>query len=86
LDCGKLLKPGDFAWGFWQVTRGVTRGWLGSRHGPSPLSETGKGRPKAAFFFFYSISSEYQIERINRPNIIEGIRVEAVWNEGSLLW
>jgi hypothetical protein len=26
LDCGKLLKLGDFAWGFWRVTRGVTRG------------------------------------------------------------
>jgi hypothetical protein len=29
LDCGKLLKPGDFAWGFWHVTWGVTGvGWI----------------------------------------------------------
>jgi hypothetical protein len=39
------------------------------------LSETEKAAPGAAFFFFYSISSGYHMERINRPNIIEGIRV-----------
>jgi len=37
----------------------------------------------AAFFFFYSISSEYQIERINPPKFFEGIKVEALWNEGQ---
>jgi hypothetical protein len=78
LDCGKLLKLGDFAWGFWRVTRGVTRGWVGSRHGLSlGISSLGNGkRPLvAAFFFFYSISSEYQIERRNLPKLFEGIRV-----------
>jgi hypothetical protein len=28
-----------------------------------------------AFFFLYPISSEYQIERINRPNMIEDIKM-----------
>jgi hypothetical protein len=75
LDCGKLLKRGDFAWWFWQVTRGVTRGQVGSRHGLSLLCRSRKASPERGFFFFYPISSEYQIERINTPNIIEGIRV-----------
>jgi hypothetical protein len=48
------------------------------------LSETEKP-PEWRLFLFYSISSEYHIERINRPNIFEGIVVEVVWNEGSLL-
>ena len=51
-----------------------SHGWLGSGHGLSPLQNR-KDRPEAAFFFFYSISSEYQIESINRPSIFEGIRM-----------
>jgi hypothetical protein len=51
---------------------------MGSRHGLSlGISSLGNGkRPLvAAFFFFYSISSEYQIERRNWPKYFEGIRV-----------
>jgi hypothetical protein len=44
-----------------------------------PLKPLAKRRSSAglggAFFFFYSISSEYQVESINRPNLFEGIRV-----------
>jgi hypothetical protein len=40
----------------------------------SPLQKQ-KSLAGARLFFFYPISSEYQIERINTPNIIEGIRV-----------
>jgi hypothetical protein len=43
-------------------------------------------RDGQAFFFSYSISSEYQMERVNRPKLFEGIRVEVIWNEGALLW
>jgi hypothetical protein len=32
-------------------------------------------RVRRGFFFFYSISSEYHIERINTPNIFEHIVV-----------
>jgi hypothetical protein len=39
----------------------------------------------ASLFSFSILSSEYQIERVNRPNIFEVIVVEVVWNEGSLL-
>jgi len=37
--------------------------------------ETEKPARMAGFFFSYSISSEYHMERINRPTIFEGIRV-----------
>jgi hypothetical protein len=40
----------------------------------SPLRNR-KAASWGGFFFSYSISSEYHTERINRPNIIEGIRV-----------
>ena len=39
-----------------------------------PLSQEQKSPAMEALFFFYSISSEYHMERINRPNIFEGIR------------
>jgi hypothetical protein len=45
--------------------------------------EMEKAAHEAAFFFFYSISSEYQIERINPPNIFESIVVEVAWNQGQ---
>jgi len=48
--------------GLWQDSHGIPPG-------------TEKAALGAAFFFFYSISSEYQIERINPPNIIEHIVV-----------
>jgi len=51
-------------------TRVCWVGGMGSLSSPEQ-----KSRPKAAFFFFYPISSGYQIERRNRPNIFEGIRV-----------
>src|SRR5580700_12108367 len=83
-DCGKWLR----ARGFWQGRFGLRQAaqpatltgafWQGGpqgvRHRLSPLCNR-KGRPRAAFFFFYSITSEYQIERINWPKYIEGIRV-----------
>ena len=47
--------------------------WVGGMGSLSSPEQ--KSRPKAAFFFFYPISSGYQIERRNRPNIFEGIRV-----------
>jgi hypothetical protein len=61
----------------------VIGAWVGKKGGacrdgkplgcsPQRKSLAGLGE---AFFFFYPISSEYQIERINRPNMIEGIRV-----------
>jgi hypothetical protein len=34
------------------------------------LSETEKARAMAGFFFFYSISSEYHVGRINWPKMI----------------
>jgi len=37
------------------------------------------------FFFFYSISSEYQMESINRPKFFERIVVEALCYVASLL-
>jgi hypothetical protein len=53
----------------------------------SPSKPLAKRRSSAglggAFFFFYPIRSEYQIERINRPNIFAVIKVEVVWNEGQ---
>jgi hypothetical protein len=48
--------------GLWQDSHGIPPG-------------TEKAALGAANFFFYSISSEYQIERINPPNIIEHIVV-----------
>jgi hypothetical protein len=54
-------------------------------HGGSPL-QTEKPAGWAGFFFFDSISSEYQIERINAPKLFEGIKTEVVWIEGALLW
>jgi hypothetical protein len=62
--------PGTFGGG-----QGITSGWSASRHGASLLSENRKARARRAFFLLYSISSGYQIERINPPNIFEGIRV-----------
>jgi hypothetical protein len=50
------------------------------------LSKTEKPAGWAGFFFFDSISSEYQIERINAPKLFEGIKTEVVWNVGALLW
>ncbi len=38
-------------------------------------------RSGEAFFFLYSISSEYQIQGINPPKFSEGIRMEVAWNE-----
>jgi hypothetical protein len=35
----------------------------------------------AGFFFSYSISSEYHMGRVSRPNFFEGIRVQVTWNE-----
>src|SRR5580698_6764095 len=42
-------------------------------------------REVSLLFFFYSISSEYQIERINSPKFFEGIVVEALCYVASLL-
>jgi hypothetical protein len=50
---------------------------------PTWSSTTEKPAARQAFSFFYSISSEYQIETRNRPNIFEVIVVEVVWNEGQ---
>jgi hypothetical protein len=56
----------------------------GADRGMAFLSpEMEKAAHEAAFFFFYSISSEYQIERINPPNIFESIVVEVAWNQGQ---
>jgi hypothetical protein len=55
-------------------------------HGGSPLRKQKSLPGWAGFFFFYSISSEYQIERINAPKLFEGIKTEVVWNVGALLW
>jgi hypothetical protein len=52
---------------------GTWVGWLGDMDSLSSASR--KAAPGAAFFFFYSISSEYQIGGINLPNIFEVIRV-----------
>jgi hypothetical protein len=45
----------------------------------SPSKPLAKRRSSAglggAFFFFYPIRSEYQIERINTPKFFEGIKV-----------
>jgi hypothetical protein len=44
--------------------------------------DNGKPRRRGeAFFFVYPISSGYQVQTKNQPNIFEGIRVEVVWNE-----
>jgi hypothetical protein len=39
----------------------------GGRTAP-PFPKTEKAARGGLFFFFYSISSEYQVERINLPN------------------
>jgi hypothetical protein len=47
--------------------------WVGGMGSLS--SQKQKSRLKGGSFFFYSISSGYQVERRNRPNIFESIRV-----------
>jgi len=51
------------------------RGRVGWVRGMALSSPKQKSRLVGRPFLFYSISSEYHTERINRPNIIEGIRV-----------
>jgi hypothetical protein len=51
--------------------------------GDSPKAEK---PPEGGFFFFYSISSEYQVRRIKLPTLFGWFGGETVWNEGSLLW
>jgi hypothetical protein len=47
----------------------------GGRTASPFLIKIEKPRCARGFFFFYSISSVYHAQRINRPNIFEGIRV-----------
>jgi hypothetical protein len=60
--------------GFGRLLGGVTGvRWVGGMGSLS--SQKQKSRLKGGSFFFYSISSGYQVERRNRPNIFESIRV-----------
>lgn len=45
-----------------------------------------KAAPRAAFFCFHSISTEYQVETIRPPNIFGGFGGEAMWNQHLLPW
>jgi hypothetical protein len=80
----------DSAGAFWYCESGITLLGPGGReehpHAPPggfagfaawalSSGETEKPARMAGFFFSYSISSEYHMERINRPTIFEGIRV-----------
>jgi hypothetical protein len=52
----------------------------------SPAWKTRKEPREAALFVSYSLLSEYQVQRQNRPNMIAFPGAEVVWNEASLLW
>jgi len=62
---------------------GKREGLAAARQAPR-TSLNGKSPAEARlFFFFYPIRSEYQIERINTPNMIEVIKMEVMCNEGQ---
>jgi hypothetical protein len=66
----QVVEPEPLAGAFWQVVRGITGlGWV--RGMGSLLSETEKPRGRRGFFFFYSISSEYQAGGIKLPTFFE---------------
>jgi len=58
--------------GLWGTRRVARVAGFGAWAVSSPKQ---KRPPGGGLFFFYSISSEYQIESINRPSIFEGIRM-----------
>jgi hypothetical protein len=45
-----------------------------------------KDRAGGPFFLFPSISSGYQVEGINAPNMLGEFGGEVIWNVGLLLW
>jgi hypothetical protein len=59
------------------VAVGETEFTFAGLHGNPSEDEKGtrKGRPEAAFFFFYSISSGYQLENSIAPTLLGVIRV-----------
>jgi hypothetical protein len=67
----------------WVTGAGKKRGACRCPASPSNLAKRKKPRRSEAFFFFYPIRSEYQIERINTPNIFEVIKMEVMCNEGQ---
>jgi hypothetical protein len=70
-----------------RVAGGKKRGACRHRQTPrTPLKRRSSAGFGGAFFFFYPIYSEYQVERINRPNIFEVIKTEVSCYEGLLLW
>jgi hypothetical protein len=61
----RRAQKDDHSWAFSFLRRMMVR--REQTKGPAVEAEP--------FFFFYSISSGYHMERINRPKLFEGIRV-----------
>ena len=66
--------------------QGVAHGWfVVGRIGPSPSEHKEKARARRAFFFFHSISSEYQVQTDLLPDFGWYFGVEVVLYQALLL-